>query len=71
MRWPLWTAVLSLFVVVGLNYQLQLYADGSIFSYAVAVRDAKHVVDLDGERHYFCAASCKAAFAADPARYAA
>jgi hypothetical protein len=29
-----------LFVVVGLSYQLQLYADGSIFSYAVAVRDA-------------------------------
>jgi hypothetical protein len=29
-----------LFVVVGLNYELQLYADGSIFSYAVAVQDA-------------------------------
>jgi hypothetical protein len=29
-----------LFVVVGLRYQLQMYADGSIFSYAIAVRDA-------------------------------
>ena len=29
-----------LFVVVGLGYQLQLYGDGSLFSYAVAVRDA-------------------------------
>jgi hypothetical protein len=29
-----------LFVVVGLGYELQLYADGSIFSYAVAVQDA-------------------------------
>ncbi len=29
-----------LFVVVGLGYELQLYGDGSIFSYAVAVRDA-------------------------------
>src|SRR5690242_15420493 len=29
-----------LFVVVGLRYQLQLFGDGSIFSYAVAVEDA-------------------------------
>src|SRR5438309_5004514 len=29
-----------LFVIVGLGYELQLYADGSIFSYAVAVQDA-------------------------------
>lgn len=29
-----------LFVVVGLRYQLQLYGDGSMFSYSVAVRDA-------------------------------
>jgi hypothetical protein len=29
-----------LFVVVGLRYRLQLYGDGSIFSYAVAVQDA-------------------------------
>jgi hypothetical protein len=29
-----------LFVVIGLRYELQLYADGSIFSYAIAVRDA-------------------------------
>jgi hypothetical protein len=29
-----------LFMVVGLHYQLQLYADGSMFSYAVAVEDA-------------------------------
>src|SRR4029077_15959374 len=29
-----------LFVVVGLHYDLQMYGDGSIFSYAVAARDA-------------------------------
>ena len=29
-----------LFVVIGLVYELQMYADGSIFSYAVAVRDS-------------------------------
>lgn len=29
-----------LFVVIGLGYELQLYADGSLFSYAVAVQDA-------------------------------
>jgi hypothetical protein len=32
-----WSVV---FVMIGLRYELQLYADGSIFSYAVAVRDA-------------------------------
>lgn len=29
-----------LFVVIGLRYQLQMYADGSIFSYSVAAQDA-------------------------------
>jgi hypothetical protein len=29
-----------LFVVVGLGYELQLYGDGSIFSYSIAVEDA-------------------------------
>src|SRR5882724_10528001 len=29
-----------LFVVIGLRYELQLYADGSLFSYSVAVQDA-------------------------------
>lgn len=29
-----------LFVVVGVSYQLQIYGDGSIFSYSVAVEDA-------------------------------
>ncbi len=29
-----------LFVVIGLRYDLQMYGDGSIFSYAVAVQDA-------------------------------
>ena len=29
-----------LFVVIGLAYGLQMYGDGSIFSYAVAVQDA-------------------------------
>jgi hypothetical protein len=32
--------VAVLFVFLGLRYQLQTYADGSLFSYAVAVRDA-------------------------------
>ena len=30
----------ALFVLVGLYYRLELYADGSLFSYAVAVRDS-------------------------------
>ena len=30
----------ALFVVAGLRFELQMYADGSLFSYAVAVRDA-------------------------------
>jgi hypothetical protein len=29
-----------LFVVIGLRYELQMYADGSIFSYSIAVQDA-------------------------------
>src|SRR5438874_11204504 len=29
-----------LFVVIGVGFQLQLYGDGSIFSYSVAVEDA-------------------------------
>ena len=29
-----------LFVLIGLRYELQMYADGSIFAYAVAVQDA-------------------------------
>ena len=29
-----------LFVAVGVRYELQAYADGSIFSYSVAVQDA-------------------------------
>src|SRR5712691_238013 len=29
-----------LFVMIGLRYQLQMYGDGSIFSYSVAVQDA-------------------------------
>ena len=29
-----------LFVVIGLGYELQMYGDGSLFSYAVAVQDA-------------------------------
>jgi hypothetical protein len=30
----------ALFVVIGLHYELQLYGDGALFSYAVAVQDA-------------------------------
>jgi hypothetical protein len=33
-------AAALLFVVVGIRYELQMYADGSLFSYAVAVQDA-------------------------------
>jgi hypothetical protein len=33
------TSCAVLFIVIGLQYRLQLYADGSMFSYAVAVRD--------------------------------
>src|SRR2546423_1619173 len=33
-------AVSLLFVVIGVRYELQMYADGSLFSYAVAVQDA-------------------------------
>src|SRR5690349_155053 len=29
-----------LFVIIGLRYELQMYGDGSIFAYAVAVQDA-------------------------------
>ena len=29
-----------LFVIIGLGYELELYADGSLFSYAIAVEDA-------------------------------
>src|SRR5262245_32684625 len=29
-----------LFVVIGLRYELQMYADGSLFSYSIAVQDA-------------------------------
>src|SRR5690349_16310767 len=29
-----------LFVIIGIRYQMQMYADGSLFSYAVAVQDA-------------------------------
>jgi len=32
-------AVSLLFVIVGIRYQMQMYADGSLFSYAVAVQD--------------------------------
>ncbi len=35
----------------------------------VDIASAKHVHTLDGKSFYFCAASCKAKFAADPVRY--
>jgi xanthine dehydrogenase accessory factor len=37
----------------------------------VVVEGARHVLEHRGVAHYFCAASCKAAFAADPERFAA
>jgi hypothetical protein len=33
-------AVATLFILVGISYGLQMYGDGSIFSYAVAIHDA-------------------------------
>src|SRR5262245_27411628 len=48
----------ALFVVIGLRYELQMYADGSIFSYAIAVRDAWafHWHDISGRLlvYLFC-----------------
>ena len=53
----LWNVVVAagigwslLFVVIGLRYQLQMYADGSIFSYSVAVQDAwsYHLHNISG-----------------------
>src|SRR5262245_34675161 len=39
-----------LFVVIGLRYELQMYADGSLFSYSIAVQDAWafHWHDMSG-----------------------
>lgn len=46
-----------LFVVIGLHYQLQLYADGSMFSYAVAVEDpwAFHWHNISGRLFVYLA----------------
>lgn len=35
----------------------------------VEVATARHTVDHEGRRYYFCCAACKRRFAADPARY--
>src|SRR5882672_11049388 len=49
-----------LFVVIGLRYQLQLYGDGAIFSYAAAVQDAWafHWHNISGRlvAYFFCLA---------------
>jgi hypothetical protein len=44
-----------LFVVIGLRYDLQMYADGSIFSYSVAVQDAwsYHLHNIAGRLFVF------------------
>jgi YHS domain-containing protein len=38
---------------------------------AVSVADARQVSEWNGRPVYFCAASCKQAFDADPGKYAA
>lgn len=51
-----------LFVLVGLRYGLQMYADGSIFSYAVAVRDvwAFHWHNISGRASVYLLAMAPA-----------
>ncbi|HVT56123.1 MAG TPA: hypothetical protein VHD34_08760 [Xanthobacteraceae bacterium] len=51
-----------LFIVVGLHYALQMYADGSIFSYAVAVRDvwAFHWHNISGRASVYLLAMAPA-----------
>ncbi len=53
-----------LFVVVGLSYQLQLFADGAIFSYSVAVRDAWtfHWHNISGRLFVYLIAEAPAQF---------
>lgn len=52
------------FVLVGLRYQLQTYGDGSIFSYAVAVRDgwAFHFHNISGRLFVYLFAVAPAEF---------
>ncbi len=52
----------SLFILVGLHYSLQMYADGSIFSYAVAVRDvwAFHWHNISGRASVYLLAMAPA-----------
>jgi len=52
----------SLFILVGLAYGLQMYADGSIFSYAVAVRDvwAFHWHNISGRASVYLIAMAPA-----------
>jgi hypothetical protein len=51
-----------LFIVVGLHFALQMYADGSIFSYAVAVRDvwAFHWHNISGRASVYLLAMAPA-----------
>jgi hypothetical protein len=53
-----------LFVLLGLRYQLQMYGDGSMFSYAVAVEDAWtfHWHNIIGRLFVFLFASAPAEF---------
>jgi hypothetical protein len=52
----------ALFILVGLHYSLQMYADGSIFSYAVAVRDvwAFHWHNISGRASVYLLAMAPA-----------
>ncbi len=36
---------------------------------SVAIEGAKHMSEYEGQTRYFCAAGCKRAFEADPAKY--
>lgn len=52
----------SLFILIGVRYGLQMYADGSIFSYAVAVRDvwAFHWHNISGRASVYLLAMAPA-----------
>src|SRR5262249_49554504 len=54
----------AIFILVGLCYGLQMYADGSIFSYAVAVRDvwAFHWHNISGRASVYLIAMAPAEF---------
>ena len=55
---PCWSVA---FIAIALGYQLQLYADGAMFSYAVAVEDvwAFHWHNISGRLSVSSSACCR------------